>query len=129
MSILDSIIGAALGGGTAGAGQGNLMDVLSNMGGLDSVLGQLRQGGAGDAVGSWIAGGANQQITPERIQAILGEGMIAQAAQRMGISTEQVSQIIASQLPALIDRMTPDGNDPAGGFGDLIGGLLRGAGR
>ena len=128
MGILDSLIGAAIGGGTAGSGQGNLMEVLSHLGGLDDVMNQLRQH-APDAVTSWIIQGANQHLTPERIQQILGHGPIAQAAQRMGISPEQVSEIVATQLPALIDRITPDGNNPGGGFGDLIGGILGGAGR
>jgi len=111
MNILDMIGGALGGAGT---------------GGLDAVMDQLRAGGLNDQIGSWIAQGANQAITPDRVRAILGDSMIANAAQSMGLSPERISEIIAQQLPAVIDMMTPDGNSPGGGFGAILGQVLGG---
>ena len=54
--------------------------------------------------------------------------MIGRAAQQMGLSPERIAEIIAQQLPRVIDMMTPDGNAPggAGGFGDILGQVLGG---
>ena len=126
MNILD-MIGGALGGNTGGgANYGQLFEIVQNMGGLDAVMDQLRQGGLNDQIGSWIAQGANQAITPDRVRAILGDSMIASAAQSMGLSPVRISEIIAQQLPAVIDMMTPDGNSPGGGFGGILGQVLGG---
>jgi len=97
------------------------------MGGMDAVMDQLRSGGLNDEIGSWIAQGANQAITPDRVRAVLGDGMIGRAAQQMGLSPERISEIIAQQLPRVIDMMTPDGSAPGGGFGDILGQVLGGA--
>jgi len=126
MNILD-MIGGALGGNAGGTSTyGQLFEIVQNMGGLDAVMDQLRAGGLNDQIGSWIAQGANQAITPERVRAILGDGMIGRAAQQMGLSPERISEIIAQQLPAVIDMMTPDGNSPGGGFGGILGQVLGG---
>ncbi|HRH19828.1 MAG TPA: YidB family protein [Brevundimonas sp.] len=127
MNILDMIGGALGGAGTGGnTNYGQLFEVVQNMGGLDAVMDQLRAGGLNDQIGSWIAQGANQAITPDRVRAILGDSMIANAAQSMGLSPERISEIIAQQLPAVIDMMTPDGNSPGGGFGAILGQVLGG---
>lgn len=129
MNILDMIGGALGGGGSGGStNYGQLFEAVQHMGGVDAVLDQLRQGGLGDQIGTWVAQGANQVVTPERIRDILGDSMIGRAAQGMGLTPERISEIIAQQLPAVIDMMTPDGNAPggAGAFGDILGGILRG---
>jgi uncharacterized protein YidB (DUF937 family) len=108
MNILDMIGGALGGAGTGGnTNYGQLFEVVQNMGGLDAVMDQLRAGGLNDQIGTWIAQGANQAITPDRVRAILGDSMIANAAQSMGLSPERISEIIAQQLPAVVDMMTP----------------------
>ena len=126
MGLFDDIVGGALGGALGGGqGPGSLFEIVNHMGGLDAVIDRLREGGLGDQIGTWIGQGANQHVTPERIRAILGDGMIARAAQGMGLSPERISEIIAEQLPQLIDRMTPDGSSPGAGFGELLGQVLR----
>ena len=40
------------------------------------------------------------------------------------MTPERISEIIAEQLPVLIDRMTPDGSEPGQGFGGLLGQIL-----
>lgn len=126
MGLFDDIVGGALGGVFGGEqGAGSLFEIVNHMGGLDAVMDRLREGGLGDQIGTWIGQGANQHVTPERIRAILGDGMIARAAQAMGLSPERIAQIIAEQLPQLIDRMTPDGSSPGAGFGELLGQVLR----
>ena len=127
MNIMD-MIGGALGGAGGTGGYGQLFEVVQHMGGLDTVMDQLRSGGLNDEIGSWVAQGANQAITPDRVRAILGDSMVSRAAQQMGLSPERISEIIAQQLPRVIDMMTPDGNAPGGtgGFGDILGQVLGG---
>lgn len=132
MGLFDDIVGGALSGALGGGqscGVGSLFEIVNHMGGLDQVMDRLREGGLNDQIGSWIAQGANQHVTPERIRAVLGDGMIAQAARGMGMTPERISEIIAQQLPQLIDRMTPDGSAPGAGFGGILGQILGGGGR
>lgn len=129
MGLFDDIVGGVLGGalgGTGGSDAGSLFEIVNQMGGLDAVMDRLRDGGLDDQIGTWISQGANQHVTPERIRAILGDGMIARAAQGMGLTPQRISEIIAEQLPLLIDRMTPEGAAPGSGFGDLLGQVLGG---
>lgn len=127
MGLFDDIVGGALSGALGGGqGSGSLFEIVNHMGGLDAVMDRLREGGLEEQIGTWISQGANQHVTPDRIRAILGDGMIARAAQGMGLTPERISEIIAEQLPQIIDQMTPDGNAPGGGFGDLLGQVLRG---
>ena len=58
MNILD-MIGGALGGSGGTGGYGQLFEIVQSMGGLDTVMDQLRAGGLNDEIGSWIAQGAN----------------------------------------------------------------------
>ena len=128
MGFFDSIVSGALAGAIAREGQpggmGSLVEIIGQMGGLNAVMDRLREGGMDDQIGTWISQGANQHISPDRIRAILGDGMIARAAQGMGMTPERISEILAEQLPVLIDRMTPDGSEPGQGFGGLLGQIL-----
>ena len=84
MGLFDDIVGGVLGGalgGQGGSDAGSLFEIVNQMGGLDAVMDRLREGGLDDQIGTWISQGANQHVTPERIRAILGDGVIARAAQ------------------------------------------------
>jgi len=129
MGLLDSLIGE-LGGsleGSSGAHQDLLQGVMSmfaNRGGLAGLVSMFTRGGLGDIVSSWVSTGKNLPISASQITQVLGADQIGQLAARAGLTTQAASASLAKLLPSLVDRLTPDGQIPAGGGGllaDLAG--------
>ena len=98
--------------------------MLSNSGGLQGVIGSLQNAGLGDALASWIGTGQNMPVSGEQIQQALGNGgQLEQLAQATGLSNSDTANQLSEMLPGLIDKITPNGELPQGGLGDL-GGIL-----
>lgn len=144
MSLLDIVGGMLSGqpgqGGTAGgqAGgqgvQGALLAAVIAMlaqgsqggaagGGLAGLIEKFQAAGLGDAVNSWVGTGANQPLALEQIGQVLGHDQMTQLADRFGLSTGDLSAQVSQLLPQAVDHMTPNGQLPSGGLGDL-GGLF-----
>jgi uncharacterized protein YidB (DUF937 family) len=140
MGLLDSVLGAALGGQQGGQAQGAggldpqvLMGIvatlMNNAGGLQGILAKLQQGGLADAAQSWVGSGANQPVSADQMGGALGPDLMGMIARQMGGSHEQAAGTMADLLPGLIDKLTPQGQVPAdNAMGDL-GALLGGAGQ
>ena len=108
--------------GLLGSGGGN--------DGLGGVLGALQSKGFGDLVSSWIGTGSNKAISPEQLQAALGSQKLSQFADQAGVSRNEASSTLASLLPSLVDKLSPDGKLPdAGGIESMIGKLMGGGSR
>jgi uncharacterized protein YidB (DUF937 family) len=130
MGLLDSIVGAVA-GGNGGSTQlvGALLQMLAGQQGgaaaspLEGLVRQFTQGGLGEAVQSWIGTGQNIGISPQQLEQVLGGGQLAQLAQQFGIEPGQVAAQLSEQLPGMVDRLTPEGQLPAGGMQDLLGQL------
>jgi uncharacterized protein YidB (DUF937 family) len=115
MNLLDGLMGALGGDGKGGLDLGGLASQLGN-GGLDGIVGQLQAGGLGEAVQSWISTGHNLPVSAEQLQSVLGSEQVAGLARSLGIDTSQ----IASALPGLIDKLTPNGQLPQGNITDVL---------
>jgi uncharacterized protein YidB (DUF937 family) len=152
MGLLDSVLGAVLGGGqqqapAAGGGLGGIIGMLASnpqilsaitgmlsndggQGGLGGLVGKFQQAGLGDAIGSWIGTGANQAVTGDQLGQVLGSDALSGLAQKMGLNTNEASGVLAQILPELVNHMTPDGQAPTAGLGNagdlmgLLGGLF-----
>jgi uncharacterized protein YidB (DUF937 family) len=122
MGLLDSIVGQVTGAleGSVPGGQVHpgLMDVVSSLmtqgGGLQGLVGQFEQQGLGHVVSSWIGNGENLAITPDQVQAVLGEPHIAAVAAKLGLSPADVTNQLAGLLPHAVDSVTPAGAVPQG---------------
>ncbi len=155
MGLLDSVLGAVMGGqrqqagaATGGGGLGSLINMvtsnpqmlqaitgmLSNeggQGGLGGLMAKFQQAGLGDAMGSWVGTGENQAVSGEQVTSALGEDTMSDLAQKMGMSQGDAAGQLSSILPGLIDKLTPNGQAPAGGLGNsgdlmgMLGGLLQ----
>lgn len=82
------------------------------VGGLGGLLKQFQQNGFGDAINSWISTGPNKSVTADQITNALGPDIIDTLSQRMGLSKEQISQILSQILPNTVDQLTPQGRLP-----------------
>ena len=91
-----------------------LGEVLGNggQGGLSAIVARLEQAGLGEQVKSWIGTGQNLPITADQLQQVLGSDTAKQLAAKFGIPIDQLSQVLAQQLPAAVDHASPDGKLP-----------------
>ena len=120
MGILDSLENSAAFKGALGQLEAAvvpvvLSEVLGNgsQGGLNAVVAKLQQAGFGDQVKSWIGNGQNLPITAEQLQQVLGSDTAKQLAARFNIPLDQISKILAEQLPKAVDGASPNGTLPA----------------
>ena len=146
MSLLDSVIGALANAQpgaqppSAGATQGTAGSVLlstviamlangqqsqgAGVGGLGDLIGRFTQGGMGDVIGSWIGHGQNAPISGDQLSNVLGSDAIGQIAAQLGLSHGEAASQLSQMLPEVVNRLTPNGQAPTGGFGDDMGALL-----
>ena len=93
--------------------------------GLTDIVGSLQSGGLGDAVASWLGSGENASVAPDQLQSALGDDAISQFAEKAGVSGGEASAMLASILPQVIDKLSPDGQLPdSGGLDDMLGSLM-----
>ncbi|MEZ5729916.1 MAG: YidB family protein [Burkholderiaceae bacterium] len=139
--MLNSVLGALSGGqqggnplitavlGMLAGGSGGQS---GGIGGLGDLLQRFQQAGMGDQIQSWIGTGQNQPIDANQIEQVFGSDTLGQLAGQAGVDRSQVSGQLADILPQVIDRVTPNGQVPEGGLGDMgslmgmLGGLLGG---
>ncbi|MGS5089625.1 YidB family protein [Hydrogenophaga sp. A37] len=141
MGLLDSLVGAALGGQQSGQAQsaggidpqvliGIVGALMTSSGGLSGILSKLQQGGLGDAAASWVGTGANQPVSADALGGALGPDLMDMIAKQLGGNQQQAAGTMADLLPGLIDQLTPQGQVPAdngmGSLGSLLGGGQRG---
>ncbi len=126
--------------GAAGATGQDPMAALSGVqaaldqhGGVDGLLQQLRAGGLGSVVDSWVGTGPNQPVEPGQLGAALGPDTVSQLASKTGISIQSLLPMLAMVLPMIVNHLTPTGQAPKPGestnqpdLGGLLGGLLGG---
>jgi uncharacterized protein YidB (DUF937 family) len=145
MGLLDSVLGSVLGGAggqAGGGGNAQLLQLVLGMlgndsagGGLGGLLQKAQQAGLGDVVGSWVGTGQNQPISGDQLGgllgSVLGQGQVASMAQQMGVDQGDLLGQLSQMLPQVVDKLTPQGQVPEGGLGnigDLLGQLQGGAG-
>jgi uncharacterized protein YidB (DUF937 family) len=106
--------GGALGGAAAAAPViMAVMHMIQANGGLGSLLQQFQRAGFGSAAQSWLAPGQpNAPIDASVLQQVLGQGQLAQIAQKFGMSPDQAASSLAQALPGVVDHMTPNGSVP-----------------
>jgi uncharacterized protein YidB (DUF937 family) len=124
MGILDTVLGAIQSqatnntvSGAANADHGLLESVIGMInnpqhGGLSGLVEKISAGGLADQVASWIGTGNNLPISAEQIQQVLGSSYVQELAAKMGINTADVAGSLASLLPQVVDKLTPDGQLP-----------------
>ena len=135
MGLLDGILGSLLGGSGGAIGGRSMgaqaqnpflqiaLQLLQQNGGLQGVLGKFQQAGYGDQAQSWVSTGQNLPIDPGALSQIFGRGQLGQIAQQLGVSQDEAVGQLAQTLPDVVDRMTPQGELPAG-HDDLVNQVL-----
>jgi uncharacterized protein YidB (DUF937 family) len=119
MGLLDDMLGKAA--GSAGGGlEGQLTSAISGMlsgnqgGGLSGLVEHFTKNGLGEIVSSWVGTGRNMPISPDQIVQGVGAERFNQLASATGLPVDQLKSMLAQVLPALVDRLTPEGKLPTG---------------
>ena len=115
MGILDSLESSGILGQLGAA---VLPAVLSEVlgtggqGGLNAIVAKLQQAGLGNQVSSWLGNGQNLPITADQIKQVLGSDVVRQLAAKYNIPVDQISEVLAHQLPIAVDQASPNGKLP-----------------
>jgi len=139
MGMLDDLLGKQL-GGLADTAMKNpqaisaIVSLLSSKdasvggtGGLAGLIQAFQGKGMGDMVSSWISTGPNPPATADQITKALGPQTVSQFAAKAGVAPGEAGGLLASLLPAMIDRLTPQGKVPESNeLESTLGGLLSG---
>ena len=96
-------LGGLLGGASAGS-------VLS--GGLGRLIERFKQNGQGQAADSWVSTGPNQQLAPDQLEQAIGPDVLNTLSQQTGLSREELLSRLTRELPAAVDKFTPEGRLP-----------------
>lgn len=133
MGLFDQIsqaLGGVLGG--SGSQQNPLIGAALQMlgqggagGGLSGLVEKLQSGGLADIVNSWVGTGPNKSISPDQLEQGLGSDLLQQLAGKAGVGADAAKTQLASLLPELVDKLTPEGKLPQGGLLDEGLSLLR----
>ena len=121
MGLLDQITSGLKGALSSGGGQSGLLDGVKDLltsassGGIEGLVKKFKEKGLGDTISSWIGTGENKPITGDQIHQVLGQDTIKKLAEKAGISTDEISKKLASMLPQVIDKLTPNGKLPEEG--------------
>jgi len=96
-------LGGLLGGASVGS-------VLS--GGLGDLIERFKQNGQGQAADSWVKPGPNQQLRPDQLEQAIGPDVLNTLAQQTGLSRDELLARLTRDLPAAVDKFTPEGRLP-----------------
>ncbi len=127
MGLMDHM-GQVVGGLLSGqGGQNPLLQAVtsvlgnnSNLGGLAGLVQAFQKNGLSEIVNSWVSTGQNMPATPLQIEQGLGSDLLKQLASKAGLSPQDASAQLSNLLPALIDKLTPNGKIETGPLEQLL---------
>ena len=96
-----------LGGLLSGASVGSVLS-----GGLGDLVERFKQNGQGQAADSWVRKGPNQQLAPDQLEQAIGPDVLNTLSQQTGLSREELLSRLTRELPAAVDKFTPEGRLP-----------------
>ena len=105
--------GVMLGGMGGGIG-----GVLS--GGLGELIDRFRQSGHTAAADSWVSTGPNQPIAPAQIEQAIGPDVLKTLSEQTGLSREELLARLTREVPAAVDKFTPNGRLPTADEADRL---------
>jgi len=114
MGLLDNLEGMAMGkvAGSNPEAVAVLEMIQNHPGGINGLVQAFQSNGLGAVVNSWVGNGANQSVTPDQLQQVLGSGQVQALAQKLGVSPEQASSTLSQLLPTIMDKLSPNGAVP-----------------
>lgn len=88
---------------------GLVMSLLNQAGGIGGLVQAFEKQGLGGVIQSWIGSGQNTPVSAQQIASVLGPEKLAAIAAKFGMDPQQAQQILATVLPQVVDKLTPQG--------------------
>ena len=85
------------------------------VGGIAGLQKMFQQGGMGAVFSSWVSSGQNLPVSADQLQNVLHSGALQEAAQKAGLNPDQLTGMMSTLLPHLVDKLSPNGQLPEGG--------------
>jgi uncharacterized protein YidB (DUF937 family) len=85
------------------------------VGGISGLQKMFQDKGLGGIVSSWVGTGQNLPISADQLQSVLHSGALQQVAQKAGIDPSQLTSMMSTLLPHVVDQLTPNGQVPDAG--------------
>lgn len=79
---------------------------------LAEITERFRGTGQSETADSWVSHGANQPLRVEDLEATLGTENLDLLARKSGLSRDELKHRLATALPELVNRLTPNGRLP-----------------
>src|ERR1700756_5329628 len=75
------------------------------VGGIAGLQQMFQQGGLGEVFNSWVSSGQNLPISADVLKNVLQGGALQQAAESAGIDPNQLTGMMSTLLPHLVDKL------------------------
>ncbi len=122
MGLFDEVMAVTGLGGSAQSSRhaGALSAVMEyvnspQVGGLSGLQQKFQEKGLGGVMSSWVGSGQNLPISTEQLQSVLHTGALEQVAAKAGIDPSQLTSMMSTLLPHMVDKLTPSGEVPESG--------------
>lgn len=114
-NILGSVASSIL--NNNGNGQSTAMQLiqalLQSQGGIEGIIKRFQESGLEGILKSWISTDEeNQPISANQVVEVVGQENMSQAAEKVGVSELDASNLLAEYLPKMVDMLTPNGQLP-----------------
>jgi len=87
--------------------------LLQSQGGIEGIIKRFQESGLEGILKSWISTDENNQpISANQVVEVVGQENMSQAAQKVGVSELDASNVLAEYLPKMVDMLTPNGQLP-----------------
>ena len=96
--------------GLAGASAGGILS-----GGLGELADRFKQSGQGETAESWINTGSNKPCTTAQLEQAIGPEVLDTLSKQTGLSRDELVTRLCRELPAAVDKYTPQGRLPMEG--------------
>lgn len=91
-------------------GAGGLGSMIHD--GLAGLVDSFKQNGHGETAQSWVDSGPNKPIAAPDLDRAIGPDTIDALAKQTGLSRAEILARLSRELPAAVDKYTPDGRLP-----------------
>jgi uncharacterized protein YidB (DUF937 family) len=93
------------------------------VGGISGLQQMFQQRGLSGVFSSWVGSGQNLPISADQLHS----GGLEQVAAKAGIDPSQLTSMMSTLLPNMVDKMTPNGQVPdSGALAQMMKGLAAG---
>ena len=87
--------------------------LLQSQGGIEGIIKRFQESGLEGILKSWISTDEkNQPISANQVVEVIGQENMSQAAEKVGVSELDASNLLAEYLPKMVDMLTPNGQLP-----------------